>query len=192
MATEGELIEQLISCPPEAYGDQFQAHLLEQYKLFVQSVQQVSDRRVTANNYLLTINSTLVTLYGIASATLGNRHWYVALPIAGILICITWYSLVQSYKELNTAKFRVIHEMEKHLPASLFRYEWHACTSGRGRLYIPLTHIERIIPVVFALLYIVLGAFTILEPSGGTHELNSHGEKRIIAPPTVPHKNANK
>ena len=143
--------------------------LIEQYKLYVQSVQQVSDRRITANNYLLTINSTLVTLYGIATAALGNRHWHVALPIAGILICITWYSLVRSYKELNSAKFTVIHELEKHLPAALFRYEWHACEHGKGRTYIPLTDIERFVPIVFLLLYIILGAFTILEPSGGTY-----------------------
>jgi len=98
----------------------------------------VSDRRENANNYFLTINSTLVALYGVASAAMRNQRWHVALPVAGFLVCITWYSLVTAYKNLNTAKFRIIYEVERNLPVALFRSEWQLCEYGVGKKYRPL------------------------------------------------------
>jgi len=162
---EEELIEPLISCPEATYGEQFHQHLLEQYKLYVESVQQVSDHREKANNYFLTINSSLVALYGVASAVIGNQGLHVVLPIVGCLVCMAWYSLVRAYKDLNTAKFKIIHQLERHLPVALFRSEWQVCDYGVGKKYKPLTHIERIIPVLFALLYVALAAYTIWGPS---------------------------
>ena len=52
--------DQLISNPKAGYGESFQAHLLEQYKLYVESSQKVTDRRITTGNYLLTVNSFLL------------------------------------------------------------------------------------------------------------------------------------
>ena len=48
----------------EAYGDSFSTDLLEQYKLYMQSAENVSSCRVISNRYLLTINAALVALYG--------------------------------------------------------------------------------------------------------------------------------
>ena len=67
-----------------------------------------------------------------------NQRWHVALPVAGFLVCITWYSLVTAYKNLNTAKFRIIHEVERNLPVALFRSEWQLCEYGVGKKYRPL------------------------------------------------------
>lgn len=164
MELDEQFVEPLISCPEGAYEAQFHQHLLDQYKLYVESVQQVSDRREKANNYFLTINSTLVALYGVASAAMGNQRWHVALPVAGFLVCITWYSLVTAYKNLNTAKFRIIHEVERNLPVAWIRSEWQLCEYGVGKKYRPLTHIEWVIPVLFGLLYIALLVYTVWGP----------------------------
>ena len=59
----------------ESYGDSFVSDLLEQYKLYVQSAENVSSRRVTSNRYLLTINAALVALYGLQSANFGQGYW---------------------------------------------------------------------------------------------------------------------
>ena len=50
--------------PHEEYGEKYQDHFLEQYKLFVETSQHVTEKRQTANNYLLTLCSalTLATL----------------------------------------------------------------------------------------------------------------------------------
>ena len=60
--------KQLLRCDRESYGDSFTSDLLEQYKLYVQSAENVSARRVASSRYLLTLNAALVALYGVQSA----------------------------------------------------------------------------------------------------------------------------
>lgn len=162
---------QLQSRTPEEYGDKYQDHLLEQYKLYVETSQRVTEKRQNSNNYLLTLNSSLVTLYVVFLSTFGHYWWNILIPATGLIVCFIWWSLVDSYKDLNTAKFAVIHEMEEHLPVALFKHEWFVCGHNRKKKdkpvedrYIPLTHLERWIPVAFAVLYIGMGAFTLLAP----------------------------
>ena len=52
---------QLIRQTKESYGESFTVALFEQYKLYVESAEKISERRVSANNYLLTVNAFLVT-----------------------------------------------------------------------------------------------------------------------------------
>lgn len=151
----GESQDPLIRNAKTVYGDQFHAHLLEQYKLYVDSAQKVSEKRISASNYLLTVSSSLLTLFGIV-VTQVTGTWLIMIPIAGLLVTLAWYWTVRSYKDLNSAKFKVIHELEEHLPAALFAYEWHHCEQGKGNAYKPITHIERWIPGIFALVYIGL------------------------------------
>ena len=159
---------ELQSRTPEEYGEKYQDHLLEQYKLFVETSQHVSDKRQNANNYLLTLNSSLVTLFVVFLSTFGQHRWNVVVPATGIIVCFIWWSIVESYKHLNAAKFRVIHELERQLPVALFRHEWWVCGRLRKKeddagedKYIPLTQLERWIPFVFMLLYIVLAAYAL-------------------------------
>jgi len=154
----------LLVAAPQHYGENYKDHLFEQYKLYVASSQHVSDRRLTSGNYFLAINSSLVTFFGVALSSLGHHKWNVVIPISGLLVCWVWYSLVISYKDLNTAKFAVIHELEEQLPAALFRYEWHHCDQGKGKKYRPLTHSERFIPILFAVLYLILAGYAVFGP----------------------------
>ena len=151
----------LISRPPEVYGERFQDHLLEQYKLYVESSQKVSEKRISTGNYLLTVNSSLLTMFGLASTVSDVGAWLAIIPGAGLLVSLTWFSLVISYKDLNTAKFKVIHELEDHLPAAVFRYEWHLCEQGQGKAYWPITHLERWIPLIFVVVYLILGVYSL-------------------------------
>jgi hypothetical protein len=146
------------------YGGKYQDHLLEQYKLYVETSQQVSERRQEANNFLLTLNSSLVTLFVVFLSSFGHHRWNALIPVTGLFVCFIWHSLVDSYKDLNTAKFKVIHELEDQLPVALFRHEWHVCGYGHNRKYIPLTHLERWIPWMFAVLYLGLAAYAIFAP----------------------------
>jgi hypothetical protein len=155
----------LQSQTPEQYGDKYRDHLLEQYKLFVQTSQQVSERRQNANNFLLTLNSSLVTLFVISLSSFGHHRWNALIPFTGLFVCFIWHSLVESYKDLNTAKFEVIHELEDQLPVALFRYEWHVCGHGKDKdKHVPLTHLERWIPWMFAMLYVGMAAYALFAP----------------------------
>lgn len=41
------------------YGEKYKEHLFEQYKLYCESAEKISDRRQNANNYFITINTAL-------------------------------------------------------------------------------------------------------------------------------------
>jgi hypothetical protein len=75
---------------------------------------------------------------------------------------VVWFRLVKSYKDLNTTKFAVIHELEAYLPAALFKHEWAVCGHGDPKKYRPLTHTEQWIPIVFLVLYAVLVLYALL------------------------------
>lgn len=135
--------------------DKLRPVLLDQYKVYVEMADRISARRQIANTYALSINSALIALVGYlasqkgaASLTDGGLFWTVA--IAGMVLNYVWYRMIRSYSDLNTAKFLVIHEIEKRLVISPYDAEWEAVGRGNDKsLYLPFTHIEKWIPWVF-------------------------------------------
>jgi hypothetical protein len=164
------LSPQLIQHTEESYGPNFKADLFEQYKLYIESADKISERRVSANNYLLAVNSFLVALQGVFVANAHQGIWNILMPIVGILVALTWHRIIASYRNLNTVKFKIIHELEREMPAALYAHEWTMAEEGRGKTYHPLTHLERWIPLIFMGLYGILfvcGIWTCLTTSGG-------------------------
>lgn len=143
------------------YGDQYQSHLFEQYKLYVESAEKISDRRQNSNNFFISINAALITILGISFQieALGGLTWVrLSIVLVGIIICIIFWFLLRSYKQLNSGKFKVIHEIEKNLPMALYEYEWNLLGGGKNKkLYYPFSHIELYIPWAFGIFYLVLG-----------------------------------
>jgi len=156
----------LLNNTPEKYGEKYQSHYLEQYKLYVNGMELISNRRQKANSYFLTLNTLLLSAMGI-SFQLANDQAYdwmrIQLALLGILICAIFWFLLRSYKQLNSAKFEIIHEIERNLPLSLYECEWKILGEGKdsGKYY-PFSHIELLIPWVFGLIYALLaGSFII-------------------------------
>lgn len=168
----------LIRNSKDKYGENFSPHLFEQYKLYVDSAQMISERRVSSNNYFLTVNAFLVTLYGLVAASELKGMWVILVPIAGFLVSITWHRIITSYRDLNTVKFKVIHELEKEMPAALFDYEWKKAQHGKGEAYHPLSHLERWIPLIFMLLYVILAVI------GGCELITNDAKSASLSPAT--------
>ncbi len=148
----------------EHYGDCFDQHRLEQYKLYVEMADRVSSRRMTANSFFVTINTALVALLGLAVAKDETERlgWYFAVSAAGVLVCSLWYSLIRSYRDLNSAKFNVVHLVEKELPLKLYDAEWEMVGRGKNpKLYRPVTHIESKIPGLFTCIYVLLAGYVL-------------------------------
>ena len=150
----------------ETYGDSFTSDLLEQYKLYVQSAENVSARRVASSRYLLTINAALGALYGLQAADFGQSYWILSVPVIGVLVSVLWYLIIKSHANMNHVKFDVIHKLEEHLPAAIYKYEWELAEEGKGKSYRAVTTIEQWIPVLFAVLHVVLGIMIILAIAG--------------------------
>lgn len=152
----GKLFTQFPKDQPYPSNEKLQAHLLEQYKLYVEMADRISARRHSANSYFLAINTGLVGLIGyVTTKDTSDYLWLMAG--AGIALSYLWYRLIRSYRDLNSGKFKVIHFIEKRLPLSPYDAEWEAIGRGEDpKLYKPFTHIETGVPWVFMLLHAVV------------------------------------
>ena len=152
----------------EKYGDKYIEHLLDQYKVYIASVESVSDRRQKANEFFLALNTGLIAVLGYVSANINKNEtlWLVvAAALAGMTMCFLWFRMILSYDGLNSGKFRVVHAIEERLPLALYDAEWE--TLGRGKdkkIYWPFTHIERAVPWIFIALYLFLLVATVQWP----------------------------
>ncbi|MCP2279557.1 RipA family octameric membrane protein [Nocardia amikacinitolerans] len=144
----------------------YETAVLEQYQLYVEMADRVSARRGLTNSFFLTLNTSIFTVVAaFGNAPPDGKEGWLAIPLAAILgQCCTWLYLVRSYRLLNSAKYEVVGALEERLPASPFwRAEWWALGEGRDRTrYLPLSHIEQWIPILFALAYIAGFLATVL------------------------------
>lgn len=152
--------ENLINYSASEYGKDYHKILLEQYKLFVEMADRISSRRQTSNSFFLSINTALIALIGyseIKSLFSLPNYLNLIIAIAGMILCYSWFRIIRSYKDLNTAKFKVIHEIEKLLPISPYDAEWEEVGRGNNsKLYLFFTHVEVKIPWVFFSLYALI------------------------------------
>ncbi len=165
--------------------------ILELYKTAVEMADRVSARRAGANTFFLTVNTALAAIVGIVSSARkppphGNLPTFdafglVATAIAGIVLSWVWWMLLRYYQRLNAAKWDVINEMEKRLPAQPFTDEWKRLhpdellsSEGTAKLswwkrakirnkHREATVVEQIVPYVFIGIYVVLAIRTILQ-----------------------------
>ena len=151
----------LFNIDGKEYGHEYKGHLLTQYQLYIEGMEKISDRRQNANNYFITVNTVLISLLGVFFQTkiFENIGWIKSLvALVGVIICIIFWFLLRSYKQLNTGKFKVIHKIEQKLPVALYDYEWKILGEGKNKkLYFPFSHIEMVIPWVFGIIYVILG-----------------------------------
>jgi hypothetical protein len=140
------------------YGEnaRWQSDLVDQYKLYVEMADRISQRRTTANSYFLSVNSAILAFVGYLTNKESIEYLWV-LAIAGITPSLLWFSIIRSHKNLNTAKWLVVHEIEKRLPISPYDAEWDYVQRGENpQLYRPISHIESWVPWIFAVLHVIV------------------------------------
>lgn len=139
---------------PDFQGSDHGRALLDQYKLYVDTMEKAVARRQGINGFYLTANSILITAMGVmvkqSLENIGTLVIVLPLAIAGILICVNWRSILENHRQLNAAKFEVIHRLERQLPAALFKTEWS--TLGEGK-YKPISRIEKGVAFALIILY---------------------------------------
>jgi hypothetical protein len=153
---------------PEAYGPDFREHLMDQYKLYIEMADRVSQRRATANNFFLSANTLIVSIFGAvvdnsALTSDSTQMWFpLLIALSGLAFSIAWFYIVKSYRQLNSGKFKVIQSIEQNLPLALYKVEWEALGKGKDpKIYWPLSKIETYVPLTFSMIYLAITLFNI-------------------------------
>lgn len=163
MSIEREKIDNLLyirnTDHKENHTDRYIDHYLEQYRIYLHIFNTASERRLKSNEFFLGINTAIMGILGYLEikGPIEKPIVFVLVPFVGMAICYCWYQIIRSYRQLNRAKFKVIHSAEKKLPLDLFETEWELLGRGKDRKkYRPLSTLEMLIPVIFSLLYILI------------------------------------
>lgn len=142
--------------------------LVEQYKSYLQTSEQVLNRRQAVSNFYTTLNTSLLTtaatisgiIFGIES--LKNNFILgcgitILISLIGILLSFNWIKLLESYGSLNGAKIKVLAQIEKKLPVNIFDTEWKIMSEKLGeKNYVSFTSIEKRVPKIFITIYFIL------------------------------------
>ena len=133
--------------------------LLEQYKAFLQTSEDLVSRRQNVNNFYISINSALMAAFGIIWAldmlSIYKFFTGILLSVVGIILSVSWIKLLASYGDLNSSKMKIISYIEKQLHASLYDAEWAALSDKLNkRKYVSFTNSEKRVPVLFIVVYI--------------------------------------
>jgi hypothetical protein len=141
---------------------------LDLYKVMVQSSEGLVARRQGVNTFFLTMNGALVTAIGLILQYSGANSigalGIAVLSFAGVILCGAWHSLITSFGQLNTGKFKVINAIEKYMRAAIYAAEWEALGRGENpKIYRSFTSREIWVPTsLLALHYLTLaGALAI-------------------------------
>lgn len=152
---------------PEATPDHTPT-LLEQYKLYVEMADNVSKRRQDANKFYISLMSALIPVLILVldqtkKTMLNPNAILLIVSFMGILISLIWWLNINSYRQLNGGKFKVIIELEKQLPYAGFDREWFFLQQGKkSTVYLELTKVERWIPYIFSIPYWALLIYAII------------------------------
>ncbi len=132
--------------------------LLEQYRIFVKTADDITMRRLQTNKFYLTILLGLFTIAGFfnkngITEVLNEQIILILISVIGIALSVIWYVNIESFKLLNSAKFKVIHEMEKDLPCACFDKEWEY---RDPQSYPILTKIEKFLPIMMGIVFFII------------------------------------
>lgn len=148
----------LLSAAESDYGADYRSHYFTQYRDFVASADRVSSRRHTANTFFLGINTALVG--GSGYFRFDDVLLVVILALFGVVISLTWIGIINSHKTLNSAKYKVIQDMERNLPLAPYLAEEIAYESATEQ-HVPFSEWERWVPRVYIVIHLAVGGIHI-------------------------------
>lgn len=144
---------------PETYGEKFQDHYMEMYKLYLESLDYTSTLKNKTSSYFLTIHTLLISILGLSVSKynlIDSDLFYAFTPVLGILLALIWWISEHAYNQVIGAKFSIIHFMENKLPAKVYGTEWKILESEKLNLRSKpfVLFIEPLVPLVFVIFYV--------------------------------------
>lgn len=135
----------------------------DEYKLFVEQTQKLSERRQKANEIYLAINTGIFTILAFFVRDSGFSSWRLflfSLPLllVGVLICFVWHRIIRQFRALIGWRYEQLRMMEDQIPGSFLfiTKEWDAGYAPRGgRERFGFARLEIWTPQLVLLLYFI-------------------------------------
>ncbi|WP_266080608.1 RipA family octameric membrane protein [Haladaptatus caseinilyticus] len=106
--------------------------VLELWKQYEQTARDVSNRRLKNNRFYQRLLGATVAGVGVAAKFNAIGPFvYVVVGLIGVAISLLWMMHIVSYKQLNSGKYDVLHDLESELPYQPFSQEWKKLDRGR-------------------------------------------------------------
>lgn len=137
---------------------------LELFKLYVATAEKVSDRRGQVNSWMISVHSLISGAFGFlqsgqysVNSDFEKSVWLLAIPLSGIIVCVSWIRLLESARLLNYAKFVVIQNFEKKFDQLYFKMEQIEYKSAKlKKPRISFSVSEKFVPYAFLVLYCIM------------------------------------
>ena len=143
-----------------------QEERIEIYKLHAELADRVSARREGANRLYVSLVAGIL-IFLAALVRFGNEQCamepiLIGTGMLGALLCVGWYLVIRSYRQLNSGKFKALHELEQELAYPFFKREWELLAEGKDtKRYWKLTVVETFLPIMLCLGFICITGITI-------------------------------
>lgn len=171
-----------------ANDDPKRQYAFEEYVLFYESTEKVTERRLAANRWNYSICSAVLTACAgiLGWATSHPSFWIAAILVVlflcamALFYCLHWLKEIKGFKSLNKAKFQVLNDMaplvsfgseeDQRTSYCPFEKEWKlledmkALDKPKGIDFLVLASSgrETLIPIAFQVLFALTFALTIL------------------------------
>lgn len=123
----------------------------EQYKIFVESADKISDKRINQNNIYITIELALLSY--LSAVKIEKLYIYIFCSM-GLFIAILWFLTIDNYSKRNKVKYQIINEYEKEN-----KMNWFLEEEKRIAVLTNLTFLEKILPTFTFVIFIVIMIF---------------------------------
>ena len=100
---------------PSENRSQRKGELVDQYKMFQKTSEDLVARRQSVNSFYISVNSALTGLLGVAFGVFDDSVKMIVaafMCVAGIILDISWINILEAYGTLNAAKMKVIKLLE--------------------------------------------------------------------------------
>lgn len=129
--------------------------LFQQYRIFVESAEKISERRSHLNTFFIALHSLFVS--GLSFFKTEIFSHIIPICIFGCILAFLWWYMLCNYRSLNKAKFKIIQEIEKHLPLNLYNTEWSIYKMKKHwynpNRYFSFSRLEMVLPWLLIIVY---------------------------------------
>jgi hypothetical protein len=151
--------------------------VFEEYKLFVESTQFLTERRQAAAQTYLALNTAIFAVLAFLVKDAGLRGWWLVLVsvpmfVVGIIICGIWERMIVQYKHLISWRYEQLKLIEAK-PEMTGCHQFYLKEANDffkpnvSREYFGFSRLERYLPRLFLAAYSIYVAGLVIATAAG-------------------------